>query len=225
VPSHGLGRVAHPDTPAASALYPVTRRADYRATLATYKYWWQGGAWLDQGQTGTCVGYTFAHRRADSPVPVAGITGTWARNLYVDASGDETLQEGTSGLAACRVLAGRGTITAYHWVTSAQELRNTVLAMGTVCVGTDWYGSMFEPYAKYSNMYLRVDSSSGLAGGHEYLINGINLQPTYGKPYYRVKNSWGTGWGKGGTARILCADLEDLVFNHAGDAVIVTEAL
>lgn len=219
----GLGRVKNPMTPVAAALYPVTRRLDYKATLATYKYWWQDGAHLDQGQTGTCVGNAFAHRRADSPIPVGGIDEAYARKLYVDASGDATLQEGTSGLAACQVLAIRGTISAYHWITSASELRNTLLTIGPVCVGTDWFNSMFNPISLYSNKYMKVDSSSGLAGGHEYLINGVNLAPSSGKPFYRLKNSWGSGWGQNGTARIYCSDLEDLLFNKGGDAVVITE--
>src|SRR3990172_7973278 len=114
---HGLGRKPNPETPRAASLYPVTRRADYRTTTATWKYWWQSGAWLDQGQEGTCVGHAFAHRRADSPVPTGEITHQWARQLYFDASGDSTYQQGTSGYAACRVLADRGLISEYSRMT------------------------------------------------------------------------------------------------------------
>lgn len=215
----GLGRKPHPDTEQAAALYPVRRVA----TLQTYRYWWMGGAFLDQGATGTCVGNAFAHRRADSPQPTTGIDQAYARQLYLDASGDTTLQEGTSGILACRVLASRGTISAYRWVTSVADLRSTVLTLGALCVGTDWYGSMFRPVYRYSNYYVDVDPASGLAGGHEYVINGINLAPAYGPPFYRMKNSWGTDWGKNGTARLACADLESLLFNHDGDAVLITE--
>jgi hypothetical protein len=219
----GLGRKPHPDTPVAASHYPVSELADYKLALNTNRYWWEGGAFLDQGQTGTCVGNAFAHRRADSPQPTAGIDETYARQLYLDASGDTTLQEGTSGILACRVLANRGTITQYHWITSATEMRNTVLTLGAVCVGTNWFNSMFWPKVNYSNYYLKVDPTSGLAGGHEYVINGINLVPASGPPFYRMKNSWGTSWGKNGTARINCTDLEDLLFNRDGDAVLITE--
>lgn len=217
----GLGRNPHPETPDAAALYPV--RALLTPTTSTRKYWWQGGAHLDQGQTGTCVGNAFAHRRADSPRPTSGIDEAWARKLYVDASGDTTLQQGTSGILACRVLAERGTISAYHWVTSPSEFRQTLLTIGSVCIGIDWYNSMFTPNVQYSNSYLKVDKSSGLAGGHEVVINGINLAPSTGPAFYRLKNSWGTGWGKGGTARVACNALDDLIFNDNGDAVVITE--
>lgn len=221
--AHGLGRIKNPLTPVAAALYPVTRRIDYRTATATYKYWVQNGAWLDQGQEGTCVGHAFAHRRADPPVPIDGITHQWARQLYFDASGDSTYSQGTSAYSACRVLAERGAVSAYHWITSADEMRNTILTLGSVAVGIDWYDSMFYPYAKYSNQYLRVATESGLAGGHEVLINGANFAPSQGAPFYRIKNSWGQSWGKGGTARIKAADLEWLLFSRGGDAVLVTE--
>jgi hypothetical protein len=211
----------------------VTRHPDYRAALDTYRYWWEGGAWLDQGQTGTCVGNAFAHRYADAPNPEVGIDEAWARALYVAASGDTTLQQGTSGLAACRELTKEGKISAYHWVTSADELRNTILALGSVCVGTNWYNSMFKPkLGLNSRAYMVVDKASGLAGGHEYVINGINLAPTSGPAYYRMKNSWGKQWPGdeisgtvygAGTARFACTDLEELIFNENGDAVLITE--
>lgn len=220
----GLGREPHSDTPEAAERYPVRSLTAFAPTTATNRYWWQNGAHLDQGQTGTCVGNALAHRRADSPMPTAGIDEVYARQLYVDASGDGTLQQGTSAILACRVLASRGTITQYHWVTSPDELRQTILTVGSVCVGTDWYNSMFEPVAQYSHQYLRVNRASGVAGGHEYLINGINLAPTAGPPFYRMKNSWGTSWGKNGTARVACADLESVIFDHDGDAVVISEA-
>lgn len=220
----GLGRKPSPETVKAAKAYPVTKKAGYPImTAATYKYWWQGGAWLDQGQEGTCVGHAFAHRRADGPVKVEGITHQWARRLYYEASGDETYQQGTSAWAACRVLADRGEIDGYYWARTPDELRNTVLSVGSVCVGTDWYESMFDPVSRYKNKYLKVDRTSRVVGGHEYVINGINLNPTRGKPYYRMKNSWGTSWGKHGTARILAKDLEWLLFERNGDAVIVSE--
>jgi hypothetical protein len=219
----GLGRLEHPETTRAIAAFPILDRLDYRISTRTYRYWWQRGVFLDQGQTGTCVGNAFGHRIADSPVPELGIDEAWARKLYVDASGDTSLQAGTSGLAACRVLAARGTISAYHWIATVEELHNALLELGSVCVGVSWYQSMFTPEARNGNAYLKVDPASGVAGGHEFLVNGIQLKPAAGEPFYRMKNSWGTSWGHGGTARIDCEDLDELLFARGGDAVLVTE--
>lgn len=117
----------------------------------------------------------------------------------------------------------RGEITGFYWCDNPDQLRNAVLSIGSVAVGTLWYNSMFDPVDRYSNKYIVVDPSSGLAGGHEYLINGINLNPSSGKPFYRMKNSWGTSWGKSGGARINCEDLENLIFARDGDACVVAE--
>lgn len=223
MPDYSLGRVWHPETPEAAGLYPVTAHPKYRAVSDTHRFWWQDGAWLNQGQTGTCVGNAFAHRRADSPVPVTGIDEAYAQKLYVDASGDPTLQQGTSGLAACRVLKSRGEISAYHWISSMDEFINTLLTIGPVCTGTNWYNSQFQPEPLYNNFYLVVDPSSGIAGGHETVYNAINLKPTRGKPYARLKNSWGTDWGHHGTVRVYLDDVEQLIFGDQGDAVVITE--
>ena len=215
-----LGRVHDPETPRAAALHPV------RAATSdlTAKKWPQDGAWLDQGPYGTCVGNAFAHRRADGPVPILNITETWARKLYLDASGDTTYQQGTSGYAACRVLLSRGAISAFDWVLTPEDLRYTILELGSVCVGIPWYNSMFTPKTVDSQRYIEVDPSSGLAGGYEFVVNGIDLAPWDNlPPYYRMKNSWGRGWSKNGTARFRLEDLENLIFGSWGDAVLIHE--
>lgn len=232
---HGLGRVAHPDTERAAQLYPITANPLYREIAATTHYWFEGEVWLDQGNTGTCVGNAAAHRYADATVEHPGIDEAWARELYVAASGDETLQQGTSMILAARVMQQRGQISAYHWVTSPDELRNAIMTVGPVLIGSDWYASMDQPtLGLYDRAYLNVDTGSGIRGGHEYVLNGINLDPISGPPFYRMKNSWSRAWPGDsidtdrtvygpGTARIPCDQLEDLVFNHYGDACLITE--
>jgi hypothetical protein len=192
--------------------------------------WNQKGAWLDQGDTGTCVGNAFAHRRADGPVKVSGIDQGWARQLYLEASAvyygspDTSLQKGTSALSACQVLLRRGVIDTYQWVVSGPDLRYALLELGPVCVGTNWYQSMFDPPKVGGKFYMRVNYSSQQVGGHEYVINKIDLDPEDGSdPYYRAKNSWGKGWADGGTARFRIEDLERLLFDGWGDAVLPHE--
>ena len=83
---------------------------------------------------------------------------------------------------------------------------------------------MFSPVQIGDQFYMRVNYSSALAGGHEFVVNGIDLDPTDGsEPYYRMKNSWGTDWAKHGTARFTLADLERLIFEGWGDAVLIHE--
>jgi hypothetical protein len=227
---HGLGRRLDPETPRAVALYPIATAATDRVR----RTWGQDGAWLDQGRTGTCVGHAFAHRRADGPVKVSGVDSDFARTLYLEASAiywgepDASLQKGTSAVSACQVLLRRGVIDGYEWVSlgtaGPEDLRYALLELGAVCVGSNWYQSMYSPVPKGDQFYMKVNYSSTMVGGHEYVVNAIDLDPADGsEPYYRIKNSWGKGWGKGGTARFRIADLERLIFEGYGDAVLPHE--
>jgi hypothetical protein len=227
----GLGRILDPETPRAAALYPVftgislrTRRNWRRADIAP----------LNQGATGTCVGNAFAHRRAGGPVQVAGIDEAWARKLYLEASEiywgtpDTTLSKGTSAVSACQVLLKRKAIDRYewvaHWNAAVDDLRYALLELGPVCVGSNWYASMDSPTQVGNQFYMNVDYTSRVRGGHEFVIDRIDLDPQDGsEPYYTMLNSWGTSWGKGGTARFRLADLETLIFEGWGDAVLISE--
>ena len=226
----GLGRRHDPETPRAAALYPVQAEESDRLR----RNWYQGGAWLDQGRTGTCVGNAFMHRRADGPVRVAGITEDDAITLYLAASEkfygtpDTSLSKGTSAVSACQVLLERGAIDRYEWVANwnagPMDLRSTLLELGPVCVGSNWYQSMDTPTVIGGHSYMKVNYSSTVRGGHEFVVNKIDLDPEDGsEPYYRMKQSWGTDWGDHGTARFKIADLEELIFNGWGDACLIHE--
>ena len=184
---------------------------------------------IDQGNEGTCVGHGCTNVLMASPtthptfpsfadVPSAH---TYARRLYFDATGDSTYQEGAYTRDALNVLRTRGAIAAYYRLASVDEVIDA-LYIGPVTFGTYWYDSMFEPYSAYGNQYLRVDISSGIAGGHLYCITGYDLAPEDGPPYVRIQNSWGRGWGKNGTARITIDDLHVL---YDGDAFKLSETV
>jgi hypothetical protein len=225
-----LGRILDPETPRAANLYPV--RAD--STDRVRRKWNQSGAWLDQGPYGTCVGNAFGHRRADGPVKVEGIDQPWAQKLYLEASAlfygtpDTSMKKGTSAVSACQVLLQRGAIDRYEWVgnwnAGPVDLRFTLLELGPVCVGSNWYQSMYSPVQVGEQFYMKVNYESSVNGGHEFVVNGIDLDPLDGsEPYYRMKNSWGTDWGNHGTARFKIQDLEQLIFEGWGDAVLPHE--
>lgn len=227
---YGLGRLLDPETPRAAALYPVRAASTERVRRA----WSQDGVWLDQGSTGTCVAGAFGHRRADGPVRVSGIDEAWREKFYLAASArywgspDETLEKGTSAHSACEELLARGAIDRFEWIgnwnAAAEDLRYALLELGPVCVGSNWYDSMYSPVEVGGQFYMRINYSSTVRGGHEFVINKVDLDPEDGsEPYYRMKNSWGQGWAKNGTARFRVADLERLIFEGWGDAVLIHE--
>lgn len=71
-------------------------------------------------------------------------------------------------------------------------------------IGIPWLNSMFDTDA---NGVITVDRSSGTAGGHEFVVSAYI--PSAG--LYRMDNSWGTGWGIGGSAFFKAADLQYLL--------------
>lgn len=194
--------------------------------------WWSmagHGMRIDQGQEGTCVGHgctnvlmagpvTHPHFAAfDSPSDAH----LFARQLYFDATGDSTYQQGAYTRDALNVLVKRGQIASYHALRSVSEIVTTLQSIGPVTFGSDWYESMFTPHTQYENSYLKVDKSSGLAGGHLYSLTGVDLSPIHGGPeFVRMENSWGPGWGHDGTARIT---LDDLAVLFDGDCFFLAE--
>jgi C1A family cysteine protease len=57
-----------------------------------------------------------------------------------------------------------------------------------------------------------------LAGGHAYLINGVDTN----KKLFRLKNSWGRNWGQYGSAYISFSDMERLIKEY-GEICFATE--
>lgn len=182
---------------------------------------------LNQGSEGTCVGHGctnvlmaaptehLAYKSFDNPADAH----LFARQLYFDATGDSTYQQGAYTRDALDVLKRRGQIAAYYRLGSVDEILST-LDRGPVVFGSTWYSSMFSPRAEYGNEYIRVDTGSGIAGGHLYCLTGKQLAPMSGPQFVRMENSWGPGFGKNGTARISIDDLHVL---YDGDAYLLTE--
>ncbi len=214
--SHGLGRRHAPD-PRDSA-FPMAAVLPQRS-VRPYRYWWTGGAWLDQGAYSTCVGHAWAHWTEDGPIthpgtidPVAiyreaAVLDVWPEN---DA-GD--LHFGTSVRAGAQALQARGRISEYRWASSVDDVITAVLEVGPVVVGTWWTEGMMEPDAEG---IIRYRGSP--LGGHAYLINGANTD----RGVVRIKNSWGKGWGVNGTAFLRIEDLDALIRDD-GEACLATE--
>jgi hypothetical protein len=94
-------------------------------------------------------------------------------------------------------------------------------------LGINWYENMFDPDA---SGYLHVGGT--VAGGHAILANGVkcvwkdplNPDRTFTnldqkKSFVKVHNSWGTGWGMGGNAKITVEEFGYLLGDN-GEACI-----
>lgn len=177
------------------------------APTRTSRYWYANGWWGDQGSEPQCVGYSWAHWVEDGPVTQAGVAPIespvviYKQAQLLDAFPGQNY-EGTTVRAGAKHLQSRGYISTYLWAWDLHTLVEAVLEKGPVVVGTYWYYDMFTPDAKGL-----IKVSGAIAGGHAYLINGVNTKTRL----FRIKNSWGKSWGVKGHAYISFDDMEKLI--------------
>lgn len=184
----------------------------------TSQYWadnvWNG----NQGNTPMCVGYAWAHYIEDAPVlhsgihpvvsPIAIYNGAQKLDPWANIP-----HAGSTIRAGAQYLLNNKKIKSYLWAYDVTTLANTVLNVGPVVVGTNWYYNMFFPD---KNGLIKVGGY--LAGGHAYDINGVDTNAKL----FRIKNSWGTTWGIGGHAYISFTDMDKLIAQN-GEVCLAIE--
>lgn len=185
----------------------------------TYRYWWDGGWWGNQGNSPQCVAYAWIHWLEDggvtqksAPAPILHPPGLYEACQRNDEWVGENY-DGTSVRAGAKVLKQEGFIAEYRWTWDVETLANAVLEKGPVVVGSTWYSDMFYPNSKG----LITATGSDL-GGHAYVINGVNKK----MELFRIKNSWGREWGKNGHAYIYFQDMQRLL-DENGEAALAVE--
>jgi len=208
----GLGRLKAIDE--RDKNYPL-RLVIPPTTVRSKRFWWTNGYWGNQGNNPYCVGYGWAHWIEDGPITHPGQIDPvmiYKEAQKVDEWPGEDY-EGTSVRAGAKVLQSKGLISNYYWATIIDEITRAILEVGPVTVGTDWYDGMFEPDSKGI-----IKPSGSIAGGHCYLLDGINMKTGL----LRLKNSWGRDWGKKGFALISLEDFSYLL-SAEGEACLATE--
>ncbi|MEU0797185.1 C1 family peptidase [Amycolatopsis sp. NPDC005961] len=176
----------------------------------------------DQGDVGGCTANAAIGLLVTEPFAVAGRTFTEADalELYKEETRLDDSQipghypaedTGSTGLWSMKALKARGMIKGYrHAFSLGTALR--LLQSWPVSTGVPWFNSMFNVDA---HGFIKVDQASGLAGGHQVAIVGIDVD----RKAVRVRNSWGTGWGDGGYAWLSWSDWKTLLHLH-GDVVV-----
>lgn len=175
---------------------------------------------FDQGNVGSCTGNALEGVLATAPFTTAGTVydEAAALNLYHYATTldpypgnyppDDT---GSDGVSVCQAAKKLGLISGYTHATSLAAALNALVA-GPIITGVKWYNSMFDPRP---DGQVVVDPASGLAGGHEFEVSGLEVATR------RIWcwNSWGPGWGVFG-AFYLTWDAWSSLLDDDGDATV-----
>lgn len=234
----GLGR--KPATDPRNDAHPMHKALSFaeRTSPVTVKTWGFSGTPLDQGQSGTCTAHAAAHFIHAQPIAHRGFLDPFSLyreavllDEYPDNDGDATildpnkLQAGSSGTGVAKALDKRGLLVEYLWAQRFEDAITWVLTRGPVMVGTNWYGSMFDPDR---NGHLVIAKNAAVDGGHEWLIRGVDKK----RGIALMVNSWGGKWGgvgrwegSGVRSGHALIDFETLarLFHEDGDAVSAVE--
>ena len=176
-------------------------------------YTWRCDTQLDQGSDGACVGFTMAHEMAARPKV---IPADYARGMSIYRQAQKIDPwpgedyDGTSTLAGVKILQRDGFVDQYRWAFGLADLVLAVGFVGPVALGTWWYEEMFEV-----RDCGRIHVGGEQAGGHCYLVNGVNVADRT----FTIHNSWGPGWGTNGEALISWGDMERLL-DEDGEACV-----
>jgi hypothetical protein len=197
---------------------------------------------LDQGQLGSCTGNAAtgvlgtdsAGRTATTTVTITAAGAAASHGLFT--AGVHALDEafavalyslatildgvsgtyppsdtGSTGVGVAKALRALGLASSYTHAFTVGAL-NSALQAGPVLIGINWYNSMFDPR---SDGQIVVDTTSGLAGGHELELSGYDAATGE----YEVDNSWASSWGVSGCGYFTTASLTTLL-SQQGDVTV-----
>jgi papain like protease len=169
---------------------------------------------FNQGDTNGCTGFAAAGLLMTTPLfkPSRMLTEGDALNLYARGSHLDSFRgtfptedPGSSGLAVMKVAKQLGYVKEYgHAFGLDQALR--ALVAGPVITGVNWYESFDRPRGSDATL----TKSGRAAGGHEFLVVGLDTS----EKMVRACNSWGTEWGDGGYFQFSFELWDELLHLH-----------
>lgn len=162
-------------------------------------HWSSKAPVLNQGDTGSCTGNATAqwlNTDFAGQIQIARNGGKFfdeqdALDIYTRATTLDNIpgsfpkqDTGSSGNAACKAAKLFGYLSGYSWLFSFSSLQ-AAIERSPLLVGTLWTNDMFNP----KNGLVKMGSlaNSNIAGGHEYLMTGID----YEAQVFEFRNSWG----------------------------------
>lgn len=177
------------------------------------KNWTDSGWHGDQGPTPYCVGFAWAHWLHASPIrQYVDPSGIYEFAQHVDEwEGND--YEGTSVRAGAKVLTSLGAIAEYRWTVDADSIASRVLTQGPVVIGVDMFEGMMQP-----NRAGIMSLDGRVLGGHAMCVIGYNVR----NELFRLKNSYGTSWGKNGYGYLSITDMQVLM-DRQGECCVGVE--
>lgn len=199
------------------------------AALPPRSYTWSLQGYLDQGNEGACVGFSFGQELRARPRIAGWVDASYAReSIYWEAQkidpwsggsypGASPEYEGTSVLAGAKVCQDLGHFREYRWALNLNDLILAIGYKGPAVIGINWYTGMFRP-----DSTGLIKPTGGVAGGHAILVRGVSLK----LKRFRLSNSWGQDWGLNGDCFVEFDDMERLLFvDTDAEACIPVERL
>lgn len=222
---HPLGRHEHHDPRSLEHPFMAPAPVQYTSQL-----WPDNAPVLNQGSIGGCVGWTGADvlNTAQFDALRAKVNaGAYYGNpeglrLYELSTQDDGMgpayppdDRGSSGLGLAKALLSLGLISSYTHAFGFAHFQQAI-EFAPVAVGTLWTQDMFQPDAGTGLVHVGQLTEDNVAGGHEYMVRGID----YANRQVRARNHWTPEWGDGGEFLIGFEDFEELLANN-GDVTVL----
>jgi hypothetical protein len=210
---YGFGRLCIPDSRDNNFQVKTLLKVSKRKTRSWKDTIWTG----DQGRTPECVAFAWTGWLEAGPIyqgpphPVVNPDDVYKKAQKLD--GEPLPHDGTTVRAGAKVLQKLGFIKNYYWANTIDELVQTILQLGPVVVGTNWFKNMMNPDS--SNV---IHATGTKLGGHGYLLSGVNTTTDL----FRIRQSWGLQWGVKGHAYVSINDMAKLLKDQ-GEACLATE--